>query len=123
MNVGMDLVSTDEVRESLHAHGARYLERIFTEREVSECGRNPRRLAGRFAAKEATMKLLRIRDEPLPWRAIGVHADPRGALTIELTGAAAALAERRGVGPLSVSVAHRRSLATAIVLGREGPRS
>jgi holo-[acyl-carrier protein] synthase len=122
MNVGMDLVSTDEVRESLQAHGDRYLERIFTERELSECGRNPRRLAGRFAAKEATMKLLRTGDEPLPWRAIGVHEARDGGLGIELSGAAAALAERRGVDVLSVSLAHRQSLATAIVLGREVPR-
>jgi holo-[acyl-carrier protein] synthase len=112
----MDLIDTDEVRESLRLHGERYLERVYTEREAAECGRNPRQLAARFAAKEATMKVLRTGDEPLPWRSIGVHRTADGGLAIELDGAAAALAERRGLGELSVSVTHRRSLVAALVL-------
>jgi holo-[acyl-carrier protein] synthase len=117
LTVGVDLVDTDEVRESLRAHGDLYLQRVFTEREAKQCGRDPRRLAGRFAAKEATMKLLQSGDEPLPWRSIGVHAGPDGELSIELSGAAAALATRRGLGELSVSVTHMRSLVAALVLG------
>jgi holo-[acyl-carrier protein] synthase len=118
MTVGMDLIDTDEVRESLRLHGDRYLARVYTEREARECGRNLRRLAGRFAAKEATMKVLRAGDEPLPWRCIDVHSGPDGALAIELSCEAAALAHRRGIGELSVSVTHRRSLAAALVLAR-----
>src|SRR5947208_3283274 len=118
MTIGMDLIDTDEVRESLRLHGDRYLARVYTQREGEECERNPRRLAGRFAAKEATMKLLRAGDEPLPWRSIDVHSMPGGGLAIELSGAAATLAERRGLGELSVSVTHRRSLAAALVLAR-----
>jgi holo-[acyl-carrier protein] synthase len=116
MTIGMDLIDTDEVRESLRRHGERYLARVYTQREAAECGRNPRRLAGRFAAKEAAMKVLRAGDEPLPWRSIDVHSTPDGGLTIELSGAAAALAQRRGLGELSVSVTHRRSLVAALVL-------
>jgi holo-[acyl-carrier protein] synthase len=112
----MDLVWADEVREALDAHGDRYLQRVFTERELAQCGRSPRRLAGRFAAKEATMKVLRTDDEPLPWRSIGVHARPGGELTVELSGPAANLAARQGIGGLAVSVTHRRALAAAVVL-------
>jgi holo-[acyl-carrier protein] synthase len=112
------LVDTDEVRESLRLHGDRYLARVYTQREAEDCGRNARWLAGRSAAKEATMKVLRVGDEPLPWKSIGVHSVPDGGLTIELSGAAAALAQRRGLGELSVSVTHRRSLAAALVLAR-----
>lgn len=121
MTVGMDLIDTDEVRESLRLHGDRYLARVYTRREAQECGRNPRQLAGRFAAKEATMKLLRAGDEPLPWRSIEVRSAPEGGLAIELSGAAAALAQRRGLGELAVSVTHRRSLAAALILATTRP--
>ena len=113
--VGIDLVDTDEVRESLDAHGDRYLERVFTEVEASQCGRDARRLAGRFAAKEATMKVLKELDQPLPWRSIGIHARPDGGLGIDLTGVAATTARSRGFQRLSVSVTHWRSSAAAIV--------
>ena len=112
----MDLVWTEEVREALDAHGDRYLQRVFTERELAQCGRSPRRLAGRFAAKEATMKVLRTDDEPVPWRSIGVHDRPGGELSLDLSGPAAELAARQGVGGLAVSVTHRKALAAAVVL-------
>jgi holo-[acyl-carrier protein] synthase len=114
----MDLIDTNEVRESLRLHGERYLTRVYTQREADECGGNPRELAGRFAAKEATMKLLQTGDEPLPWISIDVHSAPGGGLEIELSGPAAALAQRRGIDAISVSIAQRRSLAAALVLAR-----
>jgi len=46
--VGIDLVAIDEVRESLRAHGERYLNRIYTEAEQRECGSDPRLLAARL---------------------------------------------------------------------------
>lgn len=115
MHVGMDLVDTDDVRESLEAHGDQYLERVFTELEARQCGRDARLLAGRFAAKEATMKLLIEADQPLPWRSIGIHVRSDGGLGIDLTGAAATIASRRGFRLLSVSVTHWRSSVAAIV--------
>lgn len=114
--VGIDLVGTDEVRESLAAHGERYLKRIYTDVEQQECRSNPRRLAARFAAKEATMKALGRYDEPLPWRSISVVHDSAGRPVIELSGPAADLAERRGVRRLDLSLTDGGSLATAVVL-------
>ena len=118
IRVGVDLVWADEVREALDEYGDRYLERVFTERELAQCGRSPLRLAGRFAAKEAAMKILRIDDEPLPWRSIGVYAARGGELSLELGGAAAELASRRGFDRLSVSVTQRKALAAAVVLAQ-----
>ena len=74
----MDLVRVDEVRDSLAAHGERYLERIYTEAERRECGSDPRCLAGRFAAKEATVKALGGGDGALPWDSIGIERDADG---------------------------------------------
>jgi holo-[acyl-carrier protein] synthase len=117
VQVGIDLVRTDEVRGSLAAHGERYLNRIYTEAERRDAGANPRRLAARFAAKEATIKALGPgAAESLPWRAIGVRQDSTGGLSIELTQEAAALAQSLGVRRIEVSLAYRGSVAAAIVV-------
>jgi holo-[acyl-carrier protein] synthase len=114
--VGIDLVEVEEVEATLHRHGERYLRRIYTDRERHDCAGDPRRLAARFAAKEATMKALRRSHEPLPWRSIGVRLGAAGEPALELSGAAAALAEDRAVNFLSVSVTHERGVAAAVVL-------
>jgi holo-[acyl-carrier protein] synthase len=112
--IGMDLVGVDEVEAAIQVHGERYLRRVYTDQERRECGGDARRLAARFAAKEATMKVLRRSDEPLAWRTIAVSGGAQPA--VELTGDAAVLAERGGVRRLSVSLAGRRSTAAAIVV-------
>jgi holo-[acyl-carrier protein] synthase len=114
--VGIDLVAIDEVRESLRAHGERYLNRIYTEAEQRECGADPRLLAARFAAKEATAEALRLRDEGFSWRSIGVARDGNGSMSMQLTGEAAALAEQRGVLYLDLSLTVRHALAMAVVI-------
>lgn len=120
IRVGIDLVFADSVRESLNAHGERYLRRVFTPAEVTDCttssGPDPARLAARFAAKEATMKVLRVGDRALPWRDVEVRRDPAGWVILSLTGSAADLASREGVASLSLSLTHRGTAAAAVVI-------
>jgi holo-[acyl-carrier protein] synthase len=117
--VGIDLVRTEQVREALAAHGRRYLDRIYTVEELRDCGSDAQRLAARFAAKEAAMKALGRSDEPLPWRSIGVCRGAGGCPSLQLSGAAAELAQSRGVRRLSVSLTHEGTLAAAVVLAEE----
>jgi len=95
--VGIGLVAVAGVRESLHAHGERYVNRIYTDAEQRDCRSDPRCLATRFAAKEATAKALRVGAGALPWHSIGVVQDADGRPSIRLTGEAAGLAEQRGM--------------------------
>lgn|ERR1022692_1319231 len=120
IQIGIDLVSAQDVKESVQEHGDRYLARIYTEDERRECRADPTRLAARFAAKEATMKALGRDNEALDWRSIGVHLDACGRPSLQLTGAAAELAQRRGVTELSVSLTEDGSLAAAVVLAKVG---
>lgn len=121
VHVGIDLVRIDEVRDSLAAYGERYLERVYTEVEQRDCGHDPRRLAARFAAKEAAIKALGgDGGEALPWRSIGVEHDSSGRPCLRLTGPAAALARRRGAGRLDLSLTQRTSVAAAVVLAEVG---
>jgi holo-[acyl-carrier protein] synthase len=115
--VGIDLVCTEEVRDSLAALGRRYIERVYTEAEQAECGSDPSRLASRFAAKEATIKALSRHDTPpLGWRSIGLERVTTGRPTLKLTGEAEAYARQRGVESMSVSLTRHRSGAAAIVV-------
>jgi holo-[acyl-carrier protein] synthase len=120
LRVGTDLVLIDTVRESIESHAEHYLERIYTEREIADCrtakGIDPERLAARFAAKEATLKVLRPRDQGIPWNTIEVRRDPDGWVELELSGAAAALASEGRISDLSLSIAHEGGFATAVVV-------
>jgi holo-[acyl-carrier protein] synthase len=120
IGVGIDLTSTDEVRDSIRRFGDRYLERVYTPGELLDCSGDPARLAARFAAKEATIKALRAPDR-LPWQAIEIQRNQTGAPSLVLTGAAQALAAQRGCRSLAVSLTHERGQAAAVVVA-EGDR-
>jgi holo-[acyl-carrier protein] synthase len=123
--VGIDLVSVESVEESVRAHADRYLERIYTVRELEDCRRgagvDAERLAARFAAKEAVLKVLRPRDEGVPWRAIEVIRDPSGWVELALSGRAAELAAEAGVAGLAVSLTHEGTYASAVVIAELDP--
>jgi holo-[acyl-carrier protein] synthase len=110
LRIGIDLVDVGDVRDSLRVHGERYLQRIFTEREIEDCRGRPERLAERFAAKEAALKVLREADEPIPWREIEVDGE-----TLRLSGRAAELAAEL---QLAVSSSHEGPVAAAVVVAR-----
>lgn len=58
---GIDLVETDRIAHLLDEYGQRFLTRCFTEAEASYAAHRRRQiehLAGRFAAKEAILKVL-----------------------------------------------------------------
>jgi holo-[acyl-carrier protein] synthase len=120
LRVGLDLVSIADVRRSLADHGDHYLKRVFTAREVADCGGAERpsaeRLAARYAAKEAAIKVLRPVDEPTPWAAIEVLRDEHGATSLRLSGACAALAEQAGLTGFAVSLTHEGDYAAAAVI-------
>ncbi len=114
--VGIDLVPVPEVTEAIRIHGQRYLGRVFTQQELLDCREDARLLAARFAAKEATIKALRG-GRPLGWRSIAVHSGA-GAAWLELTGAAAELAQEQRVCRWSLSLYHGRDRGAALVLGQ-----
>ncbi|HEY5192241.1 MAG TPA: holo-ACP synthase [Solirubrobacteraceae bacterium] len=120
MRVGIDMVSVDAVRQSVDEHGARYLKRIYTASELRDCdapqGIVPERLAARFAAKEATLKVLRPMDEAIPWHTIEVVRHGPGWVTVELSGRAAALAAEAELRNFELSISHEADYASAVVL-------
>lgn len=127
MRVGIDLVSVSAVRDSIREHGERYLKRVYSETELEDCraagGYSAERLAARFAAKEATLKVLRPDDEAVPWRTITVMRHRAGWLELELSGRAATLAEEAGLDGFALSISHESGYASAVVVAELGLRN
>ena len=65
--IGLDVQSIEEVQDSIAEFGDLYTQRVFTPHEIeSSAGDSSTRassLAGRFAAKEAVLKVLDIEDK------------------------------------------------------------
>ena len=117
IRVGCDVVDVDDVQGSLSAFGDRYLRKIFTAAEISDCrGRNQvQGLAARFAAKEAVIKVFAEPDMAYPWLEMEVTKDgplPR----LRLSGGLAERARRRGWLASSLSLSHTGCHAMAVVV-------
>lgn len=121
--VGIDLVEVRQVQEAIDSHGDRYLRRIYGEQEVADCRTSSgavdaERLAARFAAKEATLKVLRPASGGINWRDIQVARAPGGWVTLQLTRTAAAAAAAQHLDDLDVSLTHEAGLAGAVVVAQ-----
>src|SRR5882724_396454 len=116
VRVGTDVEAIADVAAAMDRWGERYARRLFTDLERADCGGSAPRLTARFAAKEATMKLL-TPDAVVPrWRSIEVRTTASGAPLVVLHDEAAELARRRRLGPISVSLSHGAGIGTATVV-------
>ena len=121
IRVGLDLVAVGSIEQALGSpHREQYLRRIYTEREVLDCrtttGIDPERLAARFAAKEATIKVLPIEDEGMSFQCIEVQREASGRVHLALSGRAAQLATEAGIVDLALSLTHEGGFAAAVVV-------
>ncbi len=121
MTVAIDIVEIGQVAESMAEFGDRYTHRVFTAHEIAYAAGSPARLAARFAAKEAVVKLLRPGLIGIDPRSIEVHNDTDGAPRLTLSGAAAMLAVERGLSRLSLSLSPDGGYAVAAVSAQPQP--
>jgi holo-[acyl-carrier protein] synthase len=119
--VGVDTARPSEVADSVEQFGARYLDRIYTRHEQDSCFGShevrARGLAGRFAAKEAVIKVLRPLDEIPEWTSIEIVRHPQGWCDVGLSGTARRLADEAGIVHLAVSLTHEGDSAIAVIVG------
>jgi holo-[acyl-carrier protein] synthase len=115
IGLGTDVAEVDRFRFNA-AQLKKFSNKIFTAEEIvhAQKHRNPHeRLAGAFAAKEATRKAF---GHAIPWRLIGVRHEPSGKPYVELGGRAAGLIAARGVRRMHLSISHSRQNAVATVI-------
>lgn len=113
---GIDLLEIDRLREAIAAHGDRFLQRIFTPRELDANAPKVASLAARFAAKEAAAKALGCGIGDVAWKEIEILRADSGAPQLVLHGAAERMAREQGLTNWSVSLTHSQSHAIAMVV-------
>jgi len=118
--IGCDLAEVSAVSESLNVFGERYLSRVYTAAERDQSGETAERLAVRFAAKEAVLKVLR-NTSGITFQQIEIVNDSYGAPQVHLTKTARKVADDQRLGPIAISVSHERgfALATAIAISND----
>jgi holo-[acyl-carrier protein] synthase len=117
IRIGCDVHPISEIAQSIELFGERYLARVFTpvERAQTDGPMALERLAGRFAAKEAVLKVLRVPGTAaVPWQSIEVRTGRNGVPYVVLTGAAQAIAERQGISRVDISLSHDGGIAMAV---------
>lgn len=117
VGIGLDLAEIKRVERLLDKYPDRFLERCFTEHEVAYARRfakPARRLAARFAGKEAVMKSLGRGWRQIPWKDIEITGG--GKPTVRLSGRGAARAEQLGVSEVHVSITHTDETAMVLAI-------
>lgn len=119
VGTGIDILSIERMEKALGRWGDRLHRKVFTEEEVAYCRRKAtasQSFAGRFAAKEATMKALGTGwRRGVRFRDIEVYRRG-GPPAIRLHGEAARLAEAMGVDRIHLSLTHENGLSMAQVV-------
>ena len=117
---GVDLCEVPRIESAIARHGQRFIERVFTEREIEYAESKANcyeRYAARFAAKEAGMKALGTGWRGgIRWRDFEVANLSSGRPTLRFHGKAAELAEKLGVHNIALSITHTAGQALAMVI-------
>jgi holo-[acyl-carrier protein] synthase len=119
VGIGTDLAEVARYRFD-QTELAWFARKIYTDEEMAYAMRKrepAQRLAGFYAAKEATRKAF---GHAISWRSIGVTHEGSGKPAIRLTGEAAKLPAQRGVTVIHLSITHTDTMAAATVI-LEGP--
>ena len=118
--LGLDLLSIERLEEAVERRGNRFLERVFTAEERAYCNARRARFvhyAGRFAVKEAVMKVLGTGwARGVRWVDIEVRRSQGAPPEVLLHGASKALAAERGIARIHVTITHDAGLAAAVAV-------
>ena len=117
LGLGVDICEIARIERAISRHPT-FRERMFTPEEIAYCegkARPGESFAGRFAAREATIKALggyRGRR----WQDISVTRHPSGAPAIRLDGNAKRRADALGVTKVLITFTHERANAVAFAI-------
>ena len=117
VGLGVDICDIARVERAIARHPT-FRERVFTAEEIAYCDTKARpaeSYAGRFAAREATIKALggyRGRR----WQDISVSRSPSGAPALRLDGNAKRRADALGVTEVLITFTHERTNAVAFAI-------
>jgi holo-[acyl-carrier protein] synthase len=119
--LGTDIVECERIKRMLEHHKEHFTQRVFTADEIRYCEQHraaEQHFAGRWAAKEAILKVLGTGwVAGINWTDIEVIRDSGGKPSIRLTGGAAKVAEEKGIRNIQISISHCKLYAVAVAVG------
>ncbi len=114
---GIDLVDCPRIEAMIERHGERFIQRVFTaaEQAYAEANKNEiEKLAGRFAAKEAVLKLMGTGWRgKIAWTDVEIINNSSGQPEVTLGGEVEKIAGKLGIKHISVSITHTANFAIA----------
>ena len=120
VGMGIDVAEVSRIRDVIESQKERFLRRVYTASEAAYCEQFKNkfeRYAGRFAAKEATMKALGTGwSRGVRWVDLEVVRLRGGRPTICLHGDAKKIADALGVKNIALSITHSATQAIAHVI-------
>jgi len=122
---GIDLVDCPRIEQMIQRHGGRFINRVFTAAEQDYAGANKNeieKLAGRFAAKEAILKLMGTGWRgKIAWTDIEIINNAAGQPEVTLSGEVRKIADKLGINHISVSITHTANfaIASAVALAKK----
>lgn len=118
---GIDLIECQRIRELCERHGDRAIDRLLTPTERAYVQSHKDyipRLAGRFAAKEAILKVLGTGWRgAIAWRDMEITNDAAGSPHVALSGECARVADQLGLTRIFISITHTENFAAASATG------
>lgn len=116
-SLGVDIIEVERIQAAVENWGRRFLDRIFTQREIQLCRSKAnffQSLAARFAAKEAFAKALGASwDAGIAWTDVEILADAKGKPKINLYRKAKTEVKNRKI---LLSLSHTKKNAAAVVI-------
>jgi len=114
---GIDLVDCPRIEEMINRHGERFIDRVFTVAEQAYADKNKNsveKYAGRFAAKEAILKLMGTGWRgKIAWTDIEIINNNNGQPKVTLDGEVKSIADELGISQISISITHTANFAIA----------
>ena len=122
---GIDIVETGRIKRLVEQHGQHFLDRCFTANVQAYAERSKKRriehLAGRFAAKEAILKVIGTGWRGgIAWTDMEILNHESGQPHVTLTGECDRIAREIGISRWHVSISHIETHATASAIGMRG---
>ena len=116
ISCGVDIIEIDRVKESIEQLGDKFLNRVFTDKEIEYCesrkNQKYQHYAARFAAKEAIFKALSDYLEnkySVKWKDIEILNKPNGKPYVKLRNI-------NFVNNIEISISHVKEYAIATAL-------
>ena len=118
ISCGTDIIEIERVKESIENLGEKFLERVYTKKEIEYCESKKKQkyqhYAARFAAKEALFKAIswKLEDKyEICWKDIEVLNNKQGRPELKVIGV-----DLKNIENIDISISHCKNYAVANVV-------